>query len=333
MLWTHTSAIVTPFIGNTVVDLPVPCSFDFNIAATKYFAGLENGEVPLCLQFSGTVFYANASGMLQVGQISWEKEARYRLPVQLWREMMDIYYPNTAWLCLQRDAFERLHDYKMRSGIPTWEQVLERIILRSKRRKRKCVRRRVGELMHTTSIEELANAVLYEGYLLYPYRASAVKNQRRFNFGVLTPQSYSEAQRGTEPWSMQTECLLLADSKTILDVKVRFLHLRRRDRGFYPPLAEWDQGAAWEASNVQKLEVDGQTYHSCEEAVEREVVERRAVIESTGYSSRQTFSFPLTREYDPISDSKGQIAGVIVRSQRPIEGAIELTITECEVDR
>jgi hypothetical protein len=128
MLWTHTSAIVTPFIGNTVVDLPVPCSFDFNIAATKYFAGLENGEVPLCLQFSGTVFYANASGMLQVAQISWEKEARYRLPVQLWREMMDIYYPNTAWLCLRRDAFERLHEYKMRSGIPTWEQVLERII-------------------------------------------------------------------------------------------------------------------------------------------------------------------------------------------------------------
>ncbi|HEX3227804.1 MAG TPA: hypothetical protein VHQ95_02500 [Pyrinomonadaceae bacterium] len=187
--------------------------------------------------------------------------------------------------------------------------------------------------MHTTSIEEIANAVLYEGYLLYPYRASAVKNQRRFNFGVLTPQSYSEAQRGTEPWSMQTECLLLAGSKTILEVKVRFLHLRRREvRGFYPPLAEWDQGAAWGASNVQMLEVDGQTYHSCEEAVEREVVERRAVIESTGYASRHTFSFPLTREYEPIPDSKGQIAGVIVRSQRPIEGAIELSITECEVD-
>jgi uncharacterized protein DUF6084 len=128
MLWTHTSAIATPFVGNTVVDLPVPCSFDFNLAATKYFTGLENGEVPLCLQFSGTVFYANASGMLQVAQISWEREARYRLPVNLWREMMEIYYPNTAWLCLRRDTFERLHEYKMRSGIPTWEQVFERIV-------------------------------------------------------------------------------------------------------------------------------------------------------------------------------------------------------------
>lgn len=128
MLWTHTGAIATPFIGGTVVDLPVPCSFDFNLAATKYFAGLENGEVPLCLQFSGTVFYANASGMLQVAQISWEKEARYRMPVGLWREMMEIYYPNMAWLCLRRDTFERLHEYKMRSGIPTWEQVFERIV-------------------------------------------------------------------------------------------------------------------------------------------------------------------------------------------------------------
>ena len=128
MLWTHTSAIVTPFIGNTVVDLPVPCSFDFNLAATKYFAGLEDGEIPLCLQFSGTVFYANPSGVLQVAQVSWEKEARYRLPVRVWREMMEIYYPNSAWLCLRRDAFDRLHQYKMRSGIPTWEQVFERIV-------------------------------------------------------------------------------------------------------------------------------------------------------------------------------------------------------------
>ena len=128
MLWTHTSAIVTPFVGNTVVDLPVPCSFDFNIAATKYFAGLEDGEIPLCLQFSGTVFYMNPTGALQVAQISWEKEARYRLPVRVWREMMEIYYPNSAWLCVRRDTFDRLHSYKIQSAIPTWEQVFERIV-------------------------------------------------------------------------------------------------------------------------------------------------------------------------------------------------------------
>jgi len=71
-LWTHASVIVTPFTGSTVVELPVPCTFDFNVAATKYFAGLEDGEVPLCLLFSGTIFYETAEGALQVSHLSLE---------------------------------------------------------------------------------------------------------------------------------------------------------------------------------------------------------------------------------------------------------------------
>jgi len=128
MLWTHTSLVVTAFAGSIVVDLPVPCTFDFNIAATKYFAGLTDGEIPLNLLFSGTVFYEAADGALQASQISWEKEARYRLPVQVWKQMMDIYYPNSAWLCLRRDVFDRLYRYKVRRGIPTWEQALESML-------------------------------------------------------------------------------------------------------------------------------------------------------------------------------------------------------------
>jgi hypothetical protein len=128
MLWTHTSAVVGRFAGSTVVSLDVPCTFDFNVAATKYFAGLDDGEVPLCLQFSGTVFYEGAGGALQVAQIPWSKEARYRLPVRVWRDMMDVYYPNTAWLCLRRDAFERLRDFKTERGLPTFEQALERLL-------------------------------------------------------------------------------------------------------------------------------------------------------------------------------------------------------------
>lgn len=128
MLWTHTSVIVPPFDGSTIVDLPVPCTFDFNVAATKYFAGLEDGEVPLALLFSGTIFYEADDAALQIAQISWEKEAKYRLPVRVWKEMMDVYYPNSTWLCLRRDVFERLSQYKMRRGIPTWEQTLESIL-------------------------------------------------------------------------------------------------------------------------------------------------------------------------------------------------------------
>jgi hypothetical protein len=127
MLWTHVSVIVPPFQGSTLVDLPVSCTFDFNVAAAKYFAGLDGGEVPLNLMFSGTIFY-ETDGALQVEQIPWDREAKYRLPVQVWQEMMDIYYPNIAWLCLRRDVFNRLSQYKMRRGIPTWEQAVESIL-------------------------------------------------------------------------------------------------------------------------------------------------------------------------------------------------------------
>jgi len=128
LLWTHASVVVPAFSGNTLVDLPVPCTFDFNAAATKYFYGLESGDLPLCLQFSGTVFYAGADGGLQVAPISWDKEARYKLPVKVWRKMMDSYYPNSAWLCLRRDVLERLYQYKVRHGIPTWEEALESVL-------------------------------------------------------------------------------------------------------------------------------------------------------------------------------------------------------------
>ncbi len=112
----------------TEVRLLVPCSFDFNTAATKYFAGLTDGEVPVCMQFSGSVFYAHEDGPLQVVPISWDKEVHFRLPVKLWKELMDTYYPGIAWLCLERDAFERLYRYKVERGIPTWEQALDSLL-------------------------------------------------------------------------------------------------------------------------------------------------------------------------------------------------------------
>ena len=215
LLWTHANLVVPSFKGTTLVDLPVPCTFDFNVAATKYFDGLADGEVPVCLQFSGTVFYASDEGGLQVAPISWDKEARFKLPVKIWRDMMESYYPNSAWLCLHKDAFDRLYQYKVRHGIPTWEEALEQHDTGG----------RDGDLMNLGVVEQIAKAVLYEGYMLYPYRPSSVKNQQRWNFGVLCPQSYSEAQSGSEAWTMQTECLVEGSSLTGIEVRVRFLQL------------------------------------------------------------------------------------------------------------
>jgi hypothetical protein len=127
MLWTHANVTIPPFAGSTLVDLHVPCTFDFNVGATKYFAGLEGGEIPLTLLFSGTIFYAADIG-LQVARIPWEKEARYRLPVPVWQKMMELYYPNIAWLCCRRDVFQRLYQYKQRHGLPSWEQAFEKLL-------------------------------------------------------------------------------------------------------------------------------------------------------------------------------------------------------------
>ena len=129
LLWLHTSLVVPQFEGSkTTVDMHIPCTFDFNVASTKYFDGLDSGDIPLLMLFSGTVFYASAGNALQVAPISWELEARCKLPVQTWREMMSIYYPNSAWLNLHRDAFERLQRFKRERGIPTWEEALEQAL-------------------------------------------------------------------------------------------------------------------------------------------------------------------------------------------------------------
>ena len=128
MHWTHASLSVPSFSGGAVVDLPVPCTYDFDVAAAKYFHGVEDGDVPLAFLFSGNIFYAAGDGALQVVQIPWEKEANFRLPIRVWKQMMDSYYPNSAWLRLQRDVFDRLYEYKLRRGLPTWEQALESLL-------------------------------------------------------------------------------------------------------------------------------------------------------------------------------------------------------------
>jgi hypothetical protein len=126
MLWTHASVVVPRFTGSVLAEIPVPCTFDFNVAATKYFHGITSGDLPLCFQFSGTVFYQGEEDTLQVAPISWDKEAKYRLPVKVWKDLMNAYYPNSVWLALRRDTFERLHQFKMREGIPTWEEAIEK---------------------------------------------------------------------------------------------------------------------------------------------------------------------------------------------------------------
>lgn len=128
LLWTHANVVVSRFTGGTLADLPVPCTFDFNVAATKYFYGLTSGDLPLCFQFSGSAFYTHEQAPLQVAPIAWDKESKFRLPIRVWQEMMNTYYPNCAWLALRRDTFDKLYRFKVNEGIPTWEQTIERAL-------------------------------------------------------------------------------------------------------------------------------------------------------------------------------------------------------------
>ena len=127
-LWTNVNIVVPRFSGSTIVDLPVPCSYDFEVVSTKYFNALEDGEIPLNFLFSGTIFYEGEAGNLLIGQIPWSKEANYRLPVTLWKDAIATAFPNTAWIRLQKDVFDQLYQYKITHGLITWEEVLTRLL-------------------------------------------------------------------------------------------------------------------------------------------------------------------------------------------------------------
>jgi Family of unknown function (DUF6084) len=124
LLWLRTTQVVPGFSGEAVLDLHVPCTYDFEVTAAKYLQGVRDGEVPLEFLFSGSVFYSAENGMLQTAMISWDRDADYALPVRVWRETMDHYFPGSAWLRLDRDTFERLAAYRATNVLPSWEQTL-----------------------------------------------------------------------------------------------------------------------------------------------------------------------------------------------------------------
>ena len=126
--WTALTVNVPPFTAATRVELPIVCTYDLEVSASQYLDGLEDGDVPLEFLFSGTVFYADPAGRLQVGRIGWDKEAAYCLPVTAWREMMDRYFPDSAWLRLRREQFEKLSAYKARHSLPSWEAAVDSLL-------------------------------------------------------------------------------------------------------------------------------------------------------------------------------------------------------------
>jgi hypothetical protein len=129
MQFAQLSVMVPGFEGSTDLMLGVPCTYDFEVASAKYFHSLEDGEVPLLLLFSGTVFLRSPDGeAFSVEQVPWHKEARFRLPVKAWRDLMDLYFPNSAWIRMRRETLDALQSFKSHRAIPTWDDAFEALL-------------------------------------------------------------------------------------------------------------------------------------------------------------------------------------------------------------
>jgi len=128
MHFTTIPLMVAGFEGSVEVDLQVPLTYDFEVATAKYFHALDEGEIPLLLMFSGTIFPKQQDNRFAIELVPWHKECTYRLPVSVWRETMDIYFPNSAWIRIRRDLFDQLRRYRSEHAPTGWDEAISSLL-------------------------------------------------------------------------------------------------------------------------------------------------------------------------------------------------------------
>lgn len=185
----------------------------------------------------------------------------------------------------------------------------------------------MSTLIDMQRIKPVVDAVLYEGYILYPYRPSSIKNRQRWTFGGIYPETYATTSGGAEPSRMQTECLLEGDADTRLEVRVRFLHLLAREVGALDaPLSAWPAEPP-PIRRVTSLEVDGRQLQTWQEAVEREVMVAQCSLGELLTAPRTlAFSFDGEDDMQPIVDAAGWVRGALRLVQVRVDGAVGLTL-------
>ncbi len=187
--------------------------------------------------------------------------------------------------------------------------------------------------MNDAAVKRIADAVLYEGYILYPYRASAIKNRHRFTFGTLYPRCFSDATGGGEPWSLLCECLVRGKQPRV-ECQIHFLQLI--DRQIFrlaSPLAGLPCESDLTAERVDVLQVGNQSHHAWQEACEREIAAgERNLRDVVDHGLQTKFDFPASSEREAIRDADGRVVGVMVRQQRSVDGIIEVAAEAIEPD-
>jgi hypothetical protein len=172
-------------------------------------------------------------------------------------------------------------------------------------------------------VDRIAKAVLYEGYLLYPYRPSALKNRQRFNFGVLAPRDYCDAAKTGETSSFQAQFLLRAELNSELEIHVRFLQLASRDVGqFLSPVATFTNTNLPEYRLVPSFETQGRLFHTWQEATEREFTVRSSLQQLISAPLQRPFLFSGGEEIVPLGGAETGIVGILLRHQENIEGEV-----------
>jgi len=164
--------------------------------------------------------------------------------------------------------------------------------------------------------KKIAEAVLYEGYLLWPYRRSARKNQQRWTFGGVYPRAYSEARGEDDPWIMQTQCLVVGDGETAVEIKVRFLHVVEREVN--------RKNADGTLEFVDELRVGGELYLSWDEATEREIAVGRFKLSELGTPRLVEIDIPGGSREEPLAEPTGEVVGALVRGWRTLRGVVEV---------
>jgi hypothetical protein len=128
LLWAQLDVLVPAFTGSTTVAIPLACSYDLELAAAKYLYSLSDGEVPLALHFNGTIYYPRDDGSLQMVLVPWNKSIDFRMPVSVWRETVEHYYPNTNWIALGSDTVDALQRAKLARGVATFDACVRALL-------------------------------------------------------------------------------------------------------------------------------------------------------------------------------------------------------------
>ncbi|MGI8418085.1 MAG: DUF6084 family protein [Nakamurella sp.] len=129
-LWGHTSAMVPGFTGDTVVNLPFPLTYDLEVAAAKYLHTVRDGEIPLSLMFSGTAFLRGDNGF-RVQQVPWDTDQSYRMPVKVWRDAMDEFFPGAGWILLDTETLDMLLHVRSEFGMTNWAETFAALLAKA----------------------------------------------------------------------------------------------------------------------------------------------------------------------------------------------------------